>query len=121
MESKAETSELVDALATQVLEEAVARYLADWENEQIFPGCDREWAAGVELYPSLDSGQRRLLTTVVRLVIKDSISEILGVMAGSTTLDAWIGRRLVCSVVAESGEELVGDLQTVWLDKVKDT
>ena len=112
------TEDFVAAVKANVVDENVETY------EHLFSTTDRNgvtdpyWARALALYDELDSDARRVLLEAVRQVVIDTVSNVLGVLDGSSTL-AGYDVNFSLRTVPDGGENMAGYLQDAFLALVE--
>jgi hypothetical protein len=80
--------EFVACLRREVLEQNLQTYDAVLSQDRTAPVKDEYWRAVLDLYAQLGDSQQRVLKGIFRQVIVDTISNMLGVLDGTTILES---------------------------------
>jgi hypothetical protein len=108
------TQEFVSCLRREVLEANLRTYRNSLESS--LSGAevrDAYWRQTTELYRSLSEEDRRRLIAVIRQVVVDTLSNVLGILDGSTLLEKH--RDYFHLTYGDQPHELNGELQDLFL------
>jgi len=108
------SEELVKKIRSSVLDENQAIYKDIFQSTNINDASAPYWQGALGLFEKLDDGEREILFSIVRQTTVDTISNMLGVLDGVTTLEGFDGD-FVLSLESEE-EQLNGDLQDIFLE-----
>lgn len=106
--------EFVSRIRSEVLEQNLAIYCQNLEDPRSTTiGRGAHWPRMAELYQSLTEDQRRLFVEGVRQVMVDTLSNVLGILDGSTLL----GQHRDCFHLTYGGDHEVinGELLDLFL------
>ena len=78
---------LVEALFKSVVEENIEISEQLLENTVVTDKTDEYWKNSIKLYKSLSPVDRKMLLQIVKQTMVDSISNILGIIDGSSTIE----------------------------------
>jgi hypothetical protein len=104
--------DFVAALKAEVVDANMATYSQLLRDTSPDKTTDPYWRASLALYGELTDGQRESLLRIVRQVAVDTVSNILGILDGSTPL---IGLKGDLRLTRDS-EQLDGSLQEEFLE-----
>lgn len=107
---------LASAIIRGVVEENTSTYKDLFSNAPISEAHDPYWIRAVGLFASLTDEQRSVFFEVIRQVIIDTSSNILGILDGSSCLAGLEGE---LALVSQGGERIDGDLQQLFLAEIE--
>jgi hypothetical protein len=106
--------EFVSCIRREILEENLALYRQYLEHPSLSASArDTYWPRMTELYQSLNEDQRRLFIDGIRQVMVDTLSNVFGILDGSTVLKEH--REYFHLTYSSEPQELNGDLQDLFL------
>ena len=76
----------IKSLYKTVVEDGKNTYINLYENTEITESVANYWINALELYHSFDDQQKKVFIKIVEQTVIDTISSILGVLDGSSTL-----------------------------------
>lgn len=105
---------LVSQLRTSVIEENLEIYRDLFESTSTEGAIDPYWMRALSIYQGMTEDQRSVLFEIIRQVMSDTVSNVLGILDGVSTLDG-ADDELVLTA-KNSGQLLSGDLQDLFLE-----
>lgn len=105
--------DFVDGLYATIVEEISEIYRNLFVNTEIEGSSDPYWKNSLAFFNALSVDQREVFLNVVRQVIVDTTSNVLGIIDGANGLPNYNGEFKLFS----DGNELSGDLQNIFLTK----
>lgn len=102
----------VSGLRRTVVSENLSTYRTLLESTDRTEATDEYWISVLSLYDQLNSSQRALLLSLIRQVIVDTLSTVLGIIDGTHTMESESGE-----VLLQSGSQILnGSLQDMFLE-----
>lgn len=106
--------EFVLCIRREVLEQNLVAYRQNLERPALITtGRDTQWPRMAELYQSLTEEQRRQFVEGVRQVMVDTLSNVLGILDGSTLLEKH--RDYFHLTYGDDPQAINGELQDLFL------
>ncbi len=106
--------EFVSCIRREVLEESLKMYRQSLERSASTPtGRDTYWPEMTEFYQSLNEEQRPQFMDGIRQVLVDTLSNVFGILDGSTLLEKH--RDYFHLTYGDEPQELNGELQDLFL------
>ena len=105
--------ELVAQLRRTILEDNIQFYRELLVTTDIAKVSDPYWRTALELQGRLDDADRRVLLSIIRQTIVDSLSSVFAVIDGVTWLPGQKGNFVLR--LGDDGEPLNGELQDLFL------
>lgn len=105
----------VEKVRQGIVEENDLIYRDLFANTDATEASDEYWKNALELFNSLDSRGKETLFKIMRQVSVDTVSNLFGVLDGSTSLDG-VDEEFRLTIDDENGS-LNGDLQDIFLEK----
>jgi hypothetical protein len=105
-------------MQSQVIDQNLCEYKRILLKTNSQEANDPYWLKTVALYNSLNTEQKLHFDTIMRQIMVDTTSNILGILDGSSFLDNYRGE--FCLTTDDSGEKINGDLQDVFLSQESD-
>lgn len=108
-------NELIKVIYNSVLVENIEIYRDLFENSKIEIRTTEYWKSTLELYEKLSSADKQIFLRIVEQTVVDTISNMLGVIDGSSTLTGFqheIG-------LTVGNQFIQSDLQDVFLEMVE--
>ncbi len=111
--------DFVKKIRQSVLDENVAIYRDLFDSTEVDKASDEYWKKALRFYGSLDKSGQEILFKIMRQVSVDTISNLLGVLDGVSSLeDTDVQLKLI--VNNDMQEVLSGDLQDIFLEMEED-
>ena len=101
--------QFVTAVYQSVIEDNLSIYKELFVNTKIQDASDPHWIKALTLFDHLSDSDKGILMDVIKQTMVDSISNIFGIIDGSSSLDN-------SSCELNSGASLSGDLQSKFLE-----
>lgn len=76
----------IKSLYKTIVQEGKGEYKSLLDNTRVGDATDKYWISALQLYDNLTEENREKLMVVIELVIIDTISSMLGIIDGSSTL-----------------------------------
>ena len=76
----------IRSLYRTIVKEGKSEYKGLFENTKVEDATDKYWISALQLYDNLTEENREKLMGVIELVMIDTISSMLGIIDGSSTL-----------------------------------
>jgi hypothetical protein len=105
--------ELAEILRSSVVDENVAVYRELFENTSIEAASDQYWKNALNLFRTLSASEQEAFFAVVRQVVADTVSNVLGIIDGVSSID--VPDVEFTLLANNSPEPLNGDLQSAFL------
>jgi membrane-bound ClpP family serine protease len=112
--------ELVDALKAELVDGSVEVYRDLLEETDEREVSDAYWKRLLALYDSLSSEHKEALLQVMRQVAVDTVSNVLGVLDGSSVLES-APEQLYLAVDSNRTKRLNGELQDEFLALIEES
>ena len=106
----------IKRLYKTIVEEGEGEYKGLLENTRLEDATDKYWISTLELYDDLTEENREKLMKVIELVMIDTISNMLGIIDGSSTLSECDAELKLYLNDADTG----GELQDLFLEYVEE-
>lgn len=107
--------EFVIDLHKIVVDENIESYKNLFENTALDEASDPYWRNALTLFNSLSQGQREILFSILKQVMIDTTSELLGIIDGSSYFTEQKDEFLLLD--KKNNETLSGDLQDLFLEE----
>lgn len=108
--------ELVKSFYDSIVDENLRLYEDIFNTTEITQNTDEYWKQAIGLYNRLDEEQKATLLLIVKQTMIDTISNVLGVIDGSSTLNDYDGS---LKLLADN-EEVSGELQDHFLAYIEE-
>ena len=105
---------LVSQLRSSVIEENLAIYRDLFQSTSPEGATDPYWVKALTMYQDMTEEQKSVLFEIVRQVMSDTVSNVMGILDGVSTLDGADDELVLAA--KNSGELLSGDLQDLFLE-----
>ena len=105
---------MASSLLNSVVHENCIIYRDLFNNTKITNVSDVYWQNAISLYESLDNNQKEVFFSIIRQTAIDTVSNVLGVIDGSTYLEEMDGE---LNLLSGTGVKLNGDLQGFFLEQ----
>lgn len=79
--------EFIKRLYSTIIEDGCSMYKRTFDNTTISSKTNEYWKNALSLYHSLDGAEKEVFLTVVKQVMIDSVSSVLGILDGSSSLN----------------------------------
>lgn len=106
-------SALVGAIRTSVIDENLKIYSDLFNETDRAEAADRYWSDALAFFDSLSEADRDMLFRIIRQVSIDAVSNVLGVLDGSSFAEGVDGEIVV--QISPSGDVISGDLQDAFV------
>lgn len=103
--------EFVDALRRKIVDENSASYREMFDTTAPESATDPYFKEALRFYRTLQADEKQVLFKIIRQVIVDTMSNVLGVLDTSSSLHV----RLRTVELRIDGQEMTGDLQAIFL------
>ena len=111
--------DFVIGLKTAVVDENIHIYKDLFSNTSINDATDEYWKRALTLFNSLPTEQREVFFEVIRQIMVDTASNILGIMDGVSTIDG--ANDEFSLIYGKNNDNLTGDLQSLFLTEEEKT
>ena len=102
------------SLLNSVVHENCIIYRDLFNNTKITNVSNVYWQNAISLYESLDNNQKEVFFSIIRQTAIDTVSNVLGVIDGSTYLEEMDGE---LNLLSGTGVKLNGELQGFFLEQ----
>lgn len=109
----------VKALVRSVLRDGMGAYVDLFENTDRNKVKDQYWVRALNLFDELSAEQKNALFEVIQQVAADAVSNVLGIIDGSSHAEG-VDEDLLL-IACSSGEPMNGDLQGAFLSILEDS
>lgn len=107
--------DFVNSIRKSILNENIDIYRVLFKNTKIDEATDPYWKEALNFYNKLDDQSKEVFFKIVRQISADSISNILGVLDGSSHLE---NQSKDFKLVEEGSPDIInGDLQDIFLQE----
>lgn len=79
--------EFIKRLYSTLIEDGCSMYQRTFDNKAISSKTNEYWKNALSLYRSLDGAEKEVFLTIVKQVMIDSVSGVLGILDGSSSLN----------------------------------
>ena len=106
--------QFVNAVYQSVIEDNLSIYKGLFKNTKIQEASDPHWIKALTLFDHLCDTDKDILMDIIKQTMVDSISNIFGIIDGSSFLDESTHELKLMEL--NSGASLSGDLQSIFLE-----
>lgn len=110
-------SEFVNLIRCSVIDENLSIYKDLFANTESSNANDPYWKQALTLFAKLDDSEKKVMFEIIRQVMTDTVSNLLGIFDGVCTIDGFDGEFSLS--VNSSEEQLNGKLQDQFLEMVE--
>ncbi|WP_028622117.1 hypothetical protein [Pseudomonas sp. Ant30-3] len=111
--------DFVIGLKTAVIDENIMIHKDLFSSTSMSDATDEYWKRAIALFNSIPAEQRNVFLEVIRQIMVDTTSNILGIMDGVNTIDG--ANDDFSLTYGKDGNNLTGDLQGLFLTEVGKT
>ncbi|MCA1066119.1 transposase (plasmid) [Rossellomorea sp. AcN35-11] len=105
---------LVEAIYQSIVKENLVLYKHTYESTKVNSSTDEHWKSAITLFDNLNPVDKEVMLRIVEQTMIDTISNVLGLIDGSSTLE---GEVLDFKVLLNEGAE--GGLQDIFLELIE--
>ncbi|KSU60343.1 transposase [[Bacillus] enclensis] len=105
----------IESLYETIVKDDLVSYQQLLETAEIVPKTDEYWKSAIGLYNSLTEEKKTILLRIIEQIQIDTISHLLGIMDGSSTLNGYSAEP---SLLLDS-KKTDGELQNLFLELIE--